>query len=293
MKTEGAAAFVNGRQHDALDRTEQAISALRDRGPLSLQTTIPTEQAARERLPASSRAPEVTSMTPKPAALRRVAPILLAGIGLVTLAGSALAQRANYLLFTDPQKRYSVEFPKDWQWLMVSGSGEPLVTFIHPRKEAAVVVERYRMRAPLGREQITDIVSRRSKPIVLKENQPRASDVASKMVTQNGRRLILIDYLRPGIDTRERGHASTHFLSDKICIASPAWRSARSFRKHESTFDDRGVVSSKARRTSGPPRRPASNSRNFSRDRPRLSLTARTLPLVCLRPSTSPLQREL
>jgi len=174
-------------------------------------------------------------MTCTSAALRRVAPILLAGIGVVTLAGSALAQRANYLLFTDPQKRYSVEFPKDWQWLMVSGSGEPLVTFIHPRKEAAVVVERYRMRVTLGRDQITDTFEK-IETDVLKENQPRASDVASKMVTQNGRRLILIDYLRPGIDTRERVRQYSYPVGQDLyritCMAI-----STEFSKYESTFE--------------------------------------------------------
>jgi len=169
------------------------------------------------------------------ATLRRVAPILLAGIGLVTLAGSALAQRANYLLFTDPQKRYSVEFPKDWQWMMVSGSGEPLVTFVHPRKEAAVVVERYRMRVTLGREQITDTFAQIETDL-LKENQPRASDVASKMVTQNGRRLILIDYLRPGIDARERVRQYSYPVGQDLyritCMAL-----STEFSKYESTFD--------------------------------------------------------
>ena len=174
-------------------------------------------------------------MTHKSAALRRVAPILLAGIGLVTLAGSALAQRANYLLFTDPQKRYSVEFPKDWQWSMVSGAGEPLVTFVHPRKEAAVVVERYRMRVNLGREQITDTFVQIETEL-LKENQPRASEIASKMVTQNGRRLILIDYQRPGIDTRERVRQYSYPVGQDLyritCMAL-----STEFSKYESTFD--------------------------------------------------------
>ena len=134
---------------------------------------------------------------------------MLKGLGLLTaaacllLGAEALAQRPNYLLFTDPGRRFSVEFPKDWTWLIVSGSGEPLVTFIHPRKEAAVVVERFRMRQPLKREEVTDLFAQ-IEVDVLKENQPRATDVVSKMVNEKGKKLILIDYFRPGIDTRER-----------------------------------------------------------------------------------------
>ena len=119
------------------------------------------------------------------------------------LAGQALAQRPNYLLFTDPGRRFSVEFPKEWTWLMVSGSGEPLVTFIHPRKEAAVVVERFRMRQPLTRDEVTDLFAQ-IEAEVLKENQPQAMDVVSKIVNEQGKKRIVIDYVRPGIDTKER-----------------------------------------------------------------------------------------
>src|SRR5262245_46521945 len=161
--------------------------------------------------------------------------LLLAAVVLLMLVGTSLAQRANYLLFTDPQKRYSVEFPKDWTWMMVSGAGEPMVTFVHPRKEAAVVVERYRMRLALNRDQITDTFEKIETDL-LRENQPRASDVASKMVTQNGRRLILIDYVRPGIETRERVRQYSYPVGQDLyritCMAI-----STEFSKYESTFD--------------------------------------------------------
>jgi photosystem II reaction center protein PsbP len=166
---------------------------------------------------------------------RRVSRLLLAAIGFSLVAGTSFAQRPNYLLFTDPQKRYSVEFPKDWQWMMVSGSGEPLVTFVQPRKEAAVVVERYRMRVSLGRDQVTDTFEKIETDL-LKENQPRASDVASKTVTQNGRRLILIDYTRPGIDTRERVRQYSYPVGQDLyritCMAV-----STEFSKYESTCE--------------------------------------------------------
>jgi len=119
------------------------------------------------------------------------------------LAAQALAQRPNYLLFTDPGRRFSVEFPKEWTWLIVSGSGEPLVTFVHPRKEAAVVVERFRLRQPLSRDEVTDLFAQ-IEAEVLKENQPLAMDVVSKMVNEKGKKITVIDYVRPGIDTKER-----------------------------------------------------------------------------------------
>ena len=63
----------------------------------------------------------------------------------VLMATPSAAQRPNYQLFTDPDRRFSVEFPQDWDWMNVSPAGESLAVFIHPRKEAAVVVERERL----------------------------------------------------------------------------------------------------------------------------------------------------
>lgn len=174
-------------------------------------------------------------MTPSLVASRRFVLALLAATGVLVPAASALAQRANYLLFTDPQRRYSVEFPKEWQWLMVSGAGEPLVTFIQPNKEAAVVVERYRMRQSLARDEVTDLFAQ-IEADVLKENQPRATDVASKIATQNGRRLIVIDYFRPGLDVRERVRQYSYPVGQDLyrvtCMAISA-----QFPKYEATFD--------------------------------------------------------
>jgi hypothetical protein len=165
---------------------------------------------------------------------RRVGQVVLAAVAVLSLSEWALAQRPNYLLFTDPQRRFSVEFPKEWNWMIVSGSGEPLVTFIHPRKQAAVVVERYRMRQPLARDEVTEIFAQ-IETDVLRENQPRATDLASKIVTENGRRLILIDYFRPGLDVRERVRQYSYPVGQDLyritCMAISG-----EFPRHEAEF---------------------------------------------------------
>lgn len=120
----------------------------------------------------------------------------LAGVALL-FATQAVAQRANYLLYTDPDRRFSVEFPKDWNWMTVSPSGESLAVFVHPEKEAAVVVERMRLRLKLSKDEITEVFAEEEEAR-LKESQPRATDIVAKIVTEQGKRLILIDYSRPG-----------------------------------------------------------------------------------------------
>lgn len=149
-------------------------------------------------------------------------------------AGRVFAQRANYLLFTDPERRFSVEFPKDWTWLIVAPSSESLVTFIHPRKEAAVVVEHFRMRQPLARDLITDVFAQ-IEAEVLKENQPRATDVVANIVTEGDRRLVLIDYSRPGLNVRERVRQFSYPIGQDLyrvtCMALTS-----QFAKYEMTF---------------------------------------------------------
>jgi hypothetical protein len=110
----------------------------------------------------------------------------------------ALAQRGGSNKFTDPSGRYSIEFPRGWDWTIVEGAGEPLSTFVHPKKEAAIVVERFRMEVPLTQSQITEAFAQ-FETETLKENQPRASEVNARVVMQGDKRLVQIDYRRPGI----------------------------------------------------------------------------------------------
>jgi hypothetical protein len=120
------------------------------------------------------------------------------------LAAPAIAQRRNYNLYTDPDRRFSVEFPDDWDWMNISPSGESIAVFVRKNREAAVVVERSRLSVKLGKDQITEVFAE-VEAARLKESQPRATDVVSKIVTEQGKRLILIDYSRPGLKgIRER-----------------------------------------------------------------------------------------
>jgi hypothetical protein len=122
------------------------------------------------------------------------------GVACVWLAtATLLAQKGGRTsLFTDPNRRYSVEFPSGWDWTVVEGASEPLSTFVHPKKEAAIVVERFRMKQVLAQADITDVFAQ-IETDVLKENQPRVSEVNARVITQGQKRLVQIDYKRPGI----------------------------------------------------------------------------------------------
>lgn len=153
---------------------------------------------------------------------------------LVMSSHAALALRPNYLLFTDPAKRFSVEFPKDWKWVIVAGSGEALVMFVQPKNEASVIVERFRMKQNLAPADITDLFVE-IEADVLKENQPRATSVEGKVLTGNGRRTAVLDYTRPGLKANERVRQFSYPVEDRLyrvtCVAADG-----AFKKYEPAF---------------------------------------------------------
>ena len=148
--------------------------------------------------------------------------------------GSMAQRRAGYALFTDPAGRYSIEFPSDWRWMIVSPSGEPLVTFVQPRSEAAVVVERFRSKQSMPDDEI-NLMFAQSETDVLKDYQPKTTEVVAKVVTQGGKRIVVIDYTRPGVDAPERVRQYSFPVGQNLfrvtCMAL-----ADEFKRYETTF---------------------------------------------------------
>jgi len=129
--------------------------------------------------------------------------VICCGIILMASVAVAAQTRQGYLLFTDPGKRFSIEFPREWKWMIISGSGEPIATFIQPKSEAAVVVERFRLKQPLRPDDITDLFAE-IEVDYLKENQRGVSDVVARVVAREGLRAAVVDYSRPGLNEAER-----------------------------------------------------------------------------------------
>jgi hypothetical protein len=126
-------------------------------------------------------------------------------VGLIAIASVAtvMAQRPGFKLFTDPGQRFSVEFPNNWTWMIISGSQEPIATFVHPTKEAAVVVERFRMPVRLTPNDITDdwaVIEAEN----LKERQRGAQNIRGRVINRGTLRAAVIDYNRAGLSEEER-----------------------------------------------------------------------------------------
>jgi hypothetical protein len=135
---------------------------------------------------------------------------LTACILCVVVSGSAAAgqnpfrraPKAEYLAFKDPAGQFSLEYPKDWQ--VLPGAGDVIATFAQKNGEAALVIERSRLSVALKNpEEVTDLFIQ-IETDALKERQPKATDVTGKLVLQGGRRLIVVDYSRPGLVKPER-----------------------------------------------------------------------------------------
>jgi hypothetical protein len=149
-------------------------------------------------------------------------------------AGSMAQRSAGYALFTDPAGRFSLEYPNDWRSTIVAPSGEPLVTFEQPRSEAVVIVERFRMKQSLADEEI-NLLFAQTESDVVKDNHPKMKDLSAKVVTQGGKRIVVIEYSRPGVYAAERVRQYSFPVAEHLfrltCMALPS-----EFKKYEMTF---------------------------------------------------------
>jgi hypothetical protein len=109
--------------------------------------------------------------------------------------------KVEYVAFRDPSQQFVLEYPKDWQ--VIGGAGDVVVSLAQKKNEAAVVVERFKMNTALAPQDVTDLFAQ-IETDVLKERQPKATEIASKVVDQNGHRLIVLDYSRVGVAGPER-----------------------------------------------------------------------------------------
>lgn len=114
----------------------------------------------------------------------------------------ARTTRTQFQPLKGPYGRIALEYPrKDWQ--IVSGGGSVIMTLAQRKSEAAIVIEHSRLNAALAPEEITDVF-KDLEVDTIKERQPNAAAIESKLIEIDGRRLIGIQYTRPGVKGPER-----------------------------------------------------------------------------------------
>ena len=141
--------------------------------------------------------------------------------------------KTEFQVFKDPNGRFSFEYPKDWH--AVPGSGDVIVTFSQKDGEAALVIERLRLNLPIAKDDVTDGFVR-SETDLLQQRQPKATNVAAKILDLNDLRMIVFDYNRPGISRPERARqysipSGTEDLYFLTCSTG-----AEAFAKYEPIF---------------------------------------------------------
>jgi len=153
------------------------------------------------------------------------------------VAASASAERPDYETFTDRQHRFAVEYPREWMWEVIAGSGEPMFIARQPKREAAVAVERIRLKQALAGDEITDVFEQVEMNI-LRENQPQSAEVKATIIsTASGRRLLVINYTRPGGAPNQHVRQYSYPVGKDLYRVTCMAPDASSFRKYESVFE--------------------------------------------------------
>jgi serine/threonine-protein kinase len=184
-----------------------------------------------------------------------------------TPSAPAATPSPKLVQFIDPGGRFSIEVPDNWRWRVVAGSGEPMAVFTPVNYQAAIVVERFRLRSALSPSDVTPVFAE-FEADGIKQNHPMASNVVAKFATRGGLRGAVVEYNRPGVNELDRVRTYSFPIGTtlyRITSFAPASR----FESYDANFDavawtlkpaDVGLVIPATQQITAagrPPRRPA------------------------------------
>jgi hypothetical protein len=95
-----------------------------------------------------------------------------------------------------------LDLPKR-DWMVLPSSGSLVLALASRKGDAVVLVERSALRQALEAEDITDLFAQ-IEVEAIKERHPKATDVQSKVLDLGDRRLVAVQYTRPGVLGSER-----------------------------------------------------------------------------------------
>lgn len=140
--------------------------------------------------------------------------------------------KEQYKSFQSPSQRYSVEYPSDWQ---PQPGGTGAVVFTQKKSEATVSIEYETLAVALEASDINDATAGYEIDHI-KSQLPKADGFKKDIRTENGRRVIVIEYNRPAVTGGvERARQYSLIVGKDVyrinCSAAPAL-----FDKYESVF---------------------------------------------------------
>lgn len=139
----------------------------------------------------------------------------------------------EFVPFQAPSQRFTVEYPKrDWD---VSGGGNGDVTFAQKKSEALVTIQHDTLDVELTP---SDITERTAEHLIdrIKGQLPKANEFRSVIRDDNGRRLVVIDYMRPAVRGGVERARQYSIIAGKdlyriVCSSAPAL-----FEKYDPVF---------------------------------------------------------
>jgi hypothetical protein len=151
--------------------------------------------------------------------MRRLLPLPCLAAVAVTLglaasssqAAGAQAQADPWLmksakLQVQPQRAaeapVQVDLPRK-DWVVLPSSGSMVIILVSKKHDAVVLVERSALAQALAPSDITDLFAQ-IEADAIKERQPKAADFQSKVLDAGDRRLVAVQYSRPGSLGSER-----------------------------------------------------------------------------------------
>jgi hypothetical protein len=163
-----------------------------------------------------------------------VALTLLVAVPAATSAGQAAATKADpWLAKTaklqfQPQKAadapVQLDVPKK-DWSVLPSSGSVLLILASKKGDAIVLVERTGLLQPLQPADITDLFAQ-IETDAIKEQQPKATEFQSKVLDSGERRMVAVQYSRPGVLGAERVRQYSMPVGTQLyrvtCISSAA-----------------------------------------------------------------------
>lgn len=115
-----------------------------------------------------------------------------------------------------------LDLPKK-DWMVLPSSGSVLLVLASKKGDAVVLVERTTLRQALEASDITDLFAQ-IETDAIKERQPKAADFQSKVLDSGDRRLVAVQYSRPGVLGSERVRQYSLAVGKQLyrvtCIAS-------------------------------------------------------------------------
>jgi hypothetical protein len=115
-----------------------------------------------------------------------------------------------------------LDLPKK-DWMALPGSGPVLWMMTSKKGDGVVIVERTSLRQALEPSDITDLFAQ-IETDAIKEGQPKAADFQSRVIDAGERRLVAVQYGRPGVLGSERVRQYSMPVGAQlyrvICIAS-------------------------------------------------------------------------